>query len=132
MADYLRGGDLVLKNTSQGSFEVLKIQDAHKGVLIASGEVLTSPYPTLHINRQEPRERMLDMRAASVNRMVLHRCNRADPTDYELSAASTQNGIEIRLSGHHGYRCLWWRADFTIDNGKVLIRGPILATDSDS
>jgi hypothetical protein len=64
--------------------------------------------------------------------MVLHRCSEADPTDYELRAAGTDDGIEILLSGHHGYRCFWWRADITLENGEVIVRGPVLASDNDS
>ena len=132
MEDYLRAGSLVLRSTSQGCFEILQLVTDHKGILIACGEVLRAPFPTLHINKLQPEERWLDMDGTAIDRVVLQRWSDALPTNYELRAAGTENGIEILLLGHQRYRCFWWRADFTLVNGEVLIHGPVLAPDCDS
>ena len=132
MENYLRAGSLVLRSTSQSSFEILQLVTDHKGILIACGEVLRDPFPTLHINKLQPQESVLDLGAMASDRLVLHRLRDTPPTDYELRAANTENGMEILLSGHQRYRCFWWRADVTLVNGEVLIRGPVLATDCDS
>ena len=132
MEDYLRAGSLVLRKTSQDSFEILELVSDDTGILIASGEVLRDPFPTLQVNKLQPEERLLDLGATTSERMVLHRWSDAQPLDYELRAAGTKNGIEILLSGHQRFRCFWWRVDFMPVDGKVLIRGPVLATDCDS
>jgi hypothetical protein len=132
MKDYLQAGRLVLKSTSQGCFEVLRLDTDHTGILVATGEVHKRPIPTLHIETPSPQERSLDVGTNAVDRMVLHTENGALPTDYELRAAGTEDGIEVVLSGHHRYRCFWWRVDFTVVNDEVRVSGPILAPDCDS
>jgi|SRR5579871_362709 len=132
MEDYLRVGSLVLRSTSQSCFEILQCDTDQKSILIANGEVLRDPFPTLHINKLQPQESVLDMGAAAGDRMLLHRWSDAHHTHYELRAAGTENGIEILLSGHQQRRCFWWRADVTLVHGEVCIRGPVLAPDCDS
>jgi hypothetical protein len=132
MADYLRAGGLILRSTSQGGFEILRVITDHKGILIASGEVHKAPVPTLHIHKLPPEERLLDMGETASVRLVLERWSDAHTSNYELRAAGTETGIEVLLSGHHRYRCFWWRADVTLVDGEVAIRGPVLAPDCDS
>ncbi|MCW3096496.1 MAG: hypothetical protein JWL77_2114 [Chthonomonadaceae bacterium] len=132
MKDYLRAGRLALRSASQGCFEILRLDTNHTGILVATGEVHKLPIPTLHIETPPPQERSLDIGAIAIDQMVLHTENGALPTDYELRAVCTEAGIEVVLSGHHRYRCFWWRVDFTVENDEVRVRGPILAPDCDS
>lgn len=132
MGDYLRAGSLALRSTSHGGFEILQLDTDRKGILIASGEVHRTSFPTLHVDKLAPQERLLTAGTTTLDKAVLQTWPDSHHTHYELRAEGAEDRIAIFLTGHKRFRCFWWRVDFTLLEGEVAIRGPFLAADCDS
>jgi hypothetical protein len=70
-------------------------------------------------------------------RVVLSDCREGDPDCYRLTAEWSAQRLLITLSGdsrfahgRHHFRLFWWRAEFSVADGEVIITGPSLAADA--
>jgi hypothetical protein len=126
----LKFGTLVVKSTPYGAFEIIQLTSGNSGISIAQVEVEDADFPSLKISRLEPRQRVLNTRAAAtVDRMMLASGRDALPSSFDLKVTGTDDHIELVLSGDCRHRLFWWRADFRVVNGEVIVHGPFLADD---
>lgn len=134
----LRFGDLLLKRCSGAAFEVIHLLDAGHGEAVACIGVEQDELPRLTVTRLENEARAIDRPPIPAHgRVVLSDCREGDPDCYRLTAELADDRLAITLSGdsrfahgRHHFRLFWWRAEFRVANGEVLITGPSLAADS--
>src|SRR5579863_4259556 len=107
----LRFGALGVRSAPYGVFEIVQLAGGNTGMAIARIEVDKAATPALKITRLQPQERSLNTWAmAAVEKAVLENWRDENPTDFKLTAARKEDGVEIILSGHCGYRLFLWRA----------------------
>jgi hypothetical protein len=135
--EFLKFGKLALRSAPHGAFEILHIVSAGtarlKGRAIARVEIEKDDSPSLRISRLEPQERSIPSRSfAHVDSVTLTSWRDDLPTDFELNATGTEDGLDLVLSGHRHYHLFWWRVQFEIVNEEVIIHGPFLADNPSS
>lgn len=131
--EFLKFGALGIRSAPHGVFEIIQIGSGPTGQAVARVEVEKAGHPILRMSRLDPQERPLNRWAmATVDRAVLENWSDETPTDCKLTASGKDDGMEIVLSGHCGYRSFRWRAEVQLVNGEALIRGPSLTSDPDS
>ncbi len=129
----LKFGKLGLRSAPHGAFEILQILSPHQGRTVARVEIEKDDTPSLKVIRVEPQARLLPSRStANVESVTLVSYKDEHPSDFELNAALSEDGLELTLSGHRHYHLFWWRAQFEVVDDEVIIHGPFLADNPSS
>ncbi len=115
------------------AFEIIRLVERGKGVAVARVEVERAEIPRLKLSSIAQEERAFDEACTATigGKAVLARWRDETPTHFKLSAAGTDDRIEIVLSGDCRHRLFWWRAEFKLTNDEVVVHGPFLADDHD-
>jgi hypothetical protein len=132
-------GNLVVRCAPPQGFEIIRLVSGNCGVIVARVEVEETGIPRLKVSRLEPQDCLLEADATVLDRVLLASRRGEIASCFQLTATGTDDHIEIMLSGdhrhaggHHRYRLFWWRAEFRLVNGEVVVHGPFLADDPDS
>jgi hypothetical protein len=119
--------------TAQHNLQSLSTSRVLKGRAVARVEIEKDDSPFLRVSRLEPQERSIPSRSfAHVDSVTLTSWRDDLPTDFELNATGTEDGLDLVLSGHRHYHLFWWRVQFEIVNEEVIIHGPFLADNPSS
>ncbi len=132
MHKHVRVGTLLVRSGSQGGFEIIHLADDGTANRVAVGKVQQTDFPALDIASHEPQECIIHPSAVHVDELMLETWRASHPADYTLRATRREDGIRILLTGHRRFQCFWWHADISMEEGKVRIDRPVLASDPDS
>jgi hypothetical protein len=135
--EFLKIGKFALRSAKHGAFEILEILAPGASPLraraIARVEIERDDAPSLRVTRVTPDERLIPNRScAHVDSVTLISWRDELPTDFELNASGTEEGLDLVLSGHRHYHLFWWRVQFEIVVDDVIIHGPFLADNPSS
>lgn len=115
------------------AFEIVRLAGDGGGWAVARLEIEKAELPTLKVDKLPPGEHRPRAGAAVAvtGKVVLARWRDEAPTHFKLSAAGTEDRVEIVLSGDCRHRLFWWRAEFKLVNDEVVVHGPFLSDDRD-
>jgi len=132
-AQCLQFGDLILRRCAGDVFEIIS-----GGRALARLAVENSEFPALTVARLASEARSVNeapQRAGA--RVVLKDCRDGDPDCFRLTAEHdgerlivVLRGDSHRRAGRHHFQLFWWRAEFRLEDGNLVIIGPSLAGDS--
>jgi hypothetical protein len=135
---YLRFGDLLLKRCPDAAFEVIHLLEEGRGAAVARVSMAHEEAPRLVVTRLDHEPRAIERAPThAAERVLLCDCRSGDPACYRLSAEFTGGRLAVTLAGdsrfehgRHHFRLFWWRAEFRVADGDVIVTGPSLAADS--
>ncbi len=135
-----RFGDLLLERTSGDAFELINISESGNGTALARIGVEQRDYPELTVTLLDKSARPVKSAPRqSSGRVVLADCREGAPHCFHLTAERQNDHLTVVLSAdshvagrNHRLRLFWWRAEFRLQNGELIVRGPHLRDDPSS
>lgn len=131
--DSLRFGDLVVRSAPWDAYEVIRLSTAGSGIVCARVELIKSDLAELRVETPERVERFLHSESmATIEKVVLGKWTNEEDSDFELLLTGSENLIEFYLHGHRNCHLFGWRLEFQLLDGRLLTRGPHLASEPNS
>ncbi len=135
-----RFGDLMLERTSGDVFELIRLSGGETGAAMARIGVEQREYPELTVSLLDQSARTIKAKPRqSSGRVVLADCREGAPHCFHLTAEPEGDHLTLILSADsriasrdHRLRLFWWRAEFSLNNDQLIVRGPHLRDDPSS
>ena len=129
----LKFGNLGVRSAPYDAFEVIQFKPNGEAAAVARIEVQKSDHPELRLCAQETREVSNHLGSvAAVESACLGSWSDEISTSFTLSVSGANDGLEFVLAGRRNHHNFWWRLQFNIVGGRVIVKGPALASDPHS